>query len=89
MRRGPYFYSTLSNNHFVLHFNLIVFYFQGHYNDPNCRFTAPNAAQKVYQFEMVVGSCGVAFIDSGLTSGGQAYVEGMLVIILEPGVQVG
>jgi len=29
----------------------------------------------------------VAFIDSGLTSGGQAYVEGMLVIILEPGVQ--
>jgi hypothetical protein len=36
---------------------------------------------------MVVGQCGVAFIDSGLTSGGQAYVEGMLVIIVEPGVQ--
>lgn len=60
---------------------------QGHYSDPNCRFTAPNQGKLVYQFDMVVGQCGVAFIDSGLTSGGQAYVEGMLVIILEPGVQ--
>ncbi|XP_021949696.1 uncharacterized protein LOC110847138 isoform X1 [Folsomia candida] len=64
-----------------------VIYAKGHYSDPNCRFTAANQGQKVYQFEMVVGQCGVAYIDSGLTSGGQAHVEGMLVIILEPGVQ--
>jgi len=41
----------------------------------------------MYQFDMTVGQCGVAFIDSGLTAGGQAYVEGVLIIILEPGVQ--
>lgn len=36
---------------------------------------------------MVVGQCGISFIDAGLTSGGMAYVEGTLVAILEPGVQ--
>ncbi len=42
---------------------------------------------KMYQFDMMTGQCGVAFIDAGLTEGGQAYVEGLLVIIVEPGVQ--
>jgi len=41
----------------------------------------------MYQFELTTGECGVSFIDDGLTEGGQAYVEALLVIILEPGVQ--
>ncbi len=60
---------------------------QGHYSDPNCRFIGQNSGQKIYQFDMVEGQCGVSFIDAGLTSGGMAYVEGTLVAILEPGVQ--
>ncbi|CAL8095448.1 unnamed protein product [Orchesella dallaii] len=64
-----------------------IIYAKGHYTDPNCRFIGQNSGQKVYQFDMVVGQCGVAYIDSNLFDGGMAYVEGTVVTILEPGVQ--
>lgn len=34
-----------------------------------------------------MGQCGASFIDSGLKDGGQAYVDAVMVVIHEPGVQ--
>lgn len=80
---GNIFFHFLLSSFVCTCFNVFLLNsMQGHYNDPNCRFIRQNSGQKVYQFDMVVGQCGISFIDAGLTSGGMAYVEGTLVAIL-------
>ncbi|KAF0764469.1 Cuticlin-1 [Aphis craccivora] len=63
-----------------------VVYSKGFYNTPECRYVNPNSGQTKYSFKVMLNSCGTRFVDE-FSSGKQAYLENVLVIQNEPGIQ--
>ncbi|XP_060833953.1 uncharacterized protein LOC132917293 isoform X2 [Rhopalosiphum padi] len=63
-----------------------VVYSKGFYNTPECRYVNPNSGQTKYSFKVMLNSCGTRFVDD-FSSGKQAYLENVLVIQNEPGIQ--
>lgn len=63
-----------------------VIYSKGFYNTPECRYVNPNSGQTKYSFKVMLNSCGTHFVDE-FSSGKQAYLENVLVVQNEPGIQ--
>ncbi|XP_050523254.1 uncharacterized protein LOC126895442 [Daktulosphaira vitifoliae] len=63
-----------------------VIYSKGFYNNPECRYVTPNSGQTKYSFKVMLNSCGTHFVDE-FSSGKQAYLENVLVVQNEPGIQ--
>ncbi|CAI6364970.1 unnamed protein product [Macrosiphum euphorbiae] len=63
-----------------------VVYSKGFYNTPECRYVNPNSGQTKYSFKVMLNSCGTHFVDE-FSSGKQAYLENVLVVQNEPGIQ--
>lgn len=59
---------------------------QGFYNNPECRYVNPNSGQTKYSFKVMLNSCGTHFVDE-FSTGKQAYLENVLVVQNEPGIQ--
>ncbi|KAJ9581636.1 hypothetical protein L9F63_023177, partial [Diploptera punctata] len=70
---------------FNVPFNGII-YSKGHYRDEACRYVNQYSGQKTYSITVRLNSCGTQFIDQ-FKEGGQAYLENVLVIQNEPGIQ--
>ncbi|XP_054275827.1 uncharacterized protein LOC128994989 isoform X2 [Macrosteles quadrilineatus] len=66
-------------------FNGVV-YSKGFYNNPECRYVTPNSGQTKYSFTVMLNSCGTQFVDQ-FSEGKQAYLENVLVLQNEPGIQ--
>ncbi|XP_046679876.1 uncharacterized protein LOC124367236 [Homalodisca vitripennis] len=66
-------------------FNGII-YSKGYYSDPQCRYVSPNSGQTKFSFTVYMRSCGTQFIDE-FREGKQAYLENVLVLQNEPGIQ--
>ncbi|PSN42856.1 hypothetical protein C0J52_16198 [Blattella germanica] len=63
-----------------------VIYSKGFYKDESCRYVNSNSGQMHFSFTVRLNSCGTQFIDQ-FKEGGQAYLENVLVIQNEPGIQ--
>ncbi|VVC33437.1 Zona pellucida domain [Cinara cedri] len=63
-----------------------VVYSKGFYNNPECRYVNPNSGQTKYSFRVMLNSCGTHFVDE-FSTGKQAYLENVLVVQNEPGIQ--
>ncbi|XP_045483328.1 atrophin-1-like isoform X2 [Harmonia axyridis] len=63
-----------------------IIYSKGFYSNPECRYVAENSGQIKYTFTVSLNSCGTEFI-SAFDTLGQSYLENVLVIQNEPGVQ--
>jgi hypothetical protein len=59
---------------------------QGFYKDDACRYVREGSGQTRYTFTVTLNACGTQFIDQ-FQEGGQAYLENVLVIQNEPGIQ--
>ncbi|KAK6622556.1 hypothetical protein RUM44_002368 [Polyplax serrata] len=73
----------------TIEFNRIfngVIYSKGFYNLEKCRYVTENSGQQRYTFRVSLDSCGTQFIDQ-FDQGGQAYLENVLVLQNEPGIQ--
>lgn len=70
----------------VLYGTYIIDCFQGYYNSPECRYVTPNSGQVRYSFTVQLNSCGTQFVDQ-FSEGKQAYLENVLVLQNEPGIQ--
>ncbi|XP_043286507.1 uncharacterized protein [Venturia canescens] len=64
-----------------------VIYSKGFFTDPNCRYVSQNSGQKEYSFTVSLDSCGTEFINDFEGDAGQAYLENVLVLQNEPGIQ--
>jgi hypothetical protein len=60
--------------------------FQGFYSDESCRYVTEGTGQTRYSFTVRLNACGTQFIDQ-FREGGQAYLENVLVLQNEPGIQ--
>nr|XP_018909745.1 PREDICTED: uncharacterized protein LOC109038928 [Bemisia tabaci] len=72
-----------------LEFNKVfdgVIYSKGFYSSPECRYVEPNSGKTKFAFSVMLNSCGTQFID-GIMEGKQAYLENVLVLQGEPGIQ--
>uniref|UniRef100_A0A2H8TJT0 Cuticlin-1 n=1 Tax=Melanaphis sacchari TaxID=742174 RepID=A0A2H8TJT0_9HEMI len=63
-----------------------IIYSKGFYNSPECRYVNPNSGQTKYSFRVMLNSCGTRFVDE-FSSGKQSYLENVLVVQNEPGIQ--
>ncbi|CAB3380670.1 Hypothetical predicted protein [Cloeon dipterum] len=63
-----------------------VIYSKGFYNQPNCRYLDANSGRSQTEFTVSLDSCGTQFVDE-FSTGGQAYLENVLVLQNEPGIQ--
>lgn len=63
-----------------------IIYSKGFYSNPECRYVTENSGQVKYTFTVSLNSCGTEFI-SAFDTLGQSYLENVLVIQNEPGVQ--
>ncbi|KAF4521589.1 hypothetical protein B566_EDAN001309 [Ephemera danica] len=63
-----------------------VIYSKGFYNQPNCRYLQQGSNQNNAEFTVRLDSCGTQFVDE-FASGGQAYLENVLVLQNEVGIQ--
>lgn len=54
---------------------------------PECRYVAENSGQTKYSFTVNLDSCGTEFINDFEGEAGQAYLENVLVLQNEPGIQ--
>ncbi|KAK9892265.1 hypothetical protein WA026_019066 [Henosepilachna vigintioctopunctata] len=63
-----------------------IIYSKGYYNNLECRYVKENSGQIKYVFTVSLNSCGTEFI-SAFDTLGQSYLENVLVIQNEPGVQ--
>jgi hypothetical protein len=59
---------------------------QSFYKDESCRYVNEGTDQTLYSFTVRLNACGTQFIDQ-FKEGGQAYLENVLVIQNEPGIQ--
>lgn len=59
---------------------------QGFYNQQNCRYLEPNSGRANTEFTVNLDSCGTQFVDD-FANGGEAYLENVLVLQNEPGIQ--
>ncbi|XP_076386202.1 uncharacterized protein LOC100877451 isoform X2 [Megachile rotundata] len=64
-----------------------VIYSKGYYANPECRYVAQNSGQTKYTFTVSLDSCGTQFINDFAGEAGQAYLENVLVLQNEPGIQ--
>ncbi|XP_015600177.1 uncharacterized protein LOC107270055 isoform X2 [Cephus cinctus] len=64
-----------------------VIYSKGYYTNPDCRYVSQNSGQKEYSFTVSLDSCGTQFINDFEGEAGQAYLENVLVLQNEPGIQ--
>ncbi|XP_032674491.1 uncharacterized protein LOC116845648 isoform X2 [Odontomachus brunneus] len=64
-----------------------VIYSKGYYMNPECRYVAQNSGQTTYSFTVSLDSCGTQFINDFEGEAGQAYLENVLVLQNEPGIQ--
>ncbi|KAH0955197.1 hypothetical protein HN011_010539 [Eciton burchellii] len=64
-----------------------VIYSKGYYMNPECRYVAQNSGQTQYSFTVSLDSCGTQFINDFEGEAGQAYLENVLVLQNEPGIQ--
>jgi hypothetical protein len=63
-----------------------VIYSKGYYDTPECRYVNENSEQTRYKFTVSLNSCGTEFINAFDTQG-QSYLENVLVIQNEQGIQ--
>nr|XP_012223420.1 PREDICTED: uncharacterized protein LOC105672823 [Linepithema humile] len=64
-----------------------VIYSKGFYMNPECRYVEQNSGQTQYSFTVNLDSCGTQFINDFEGEAGQAYLENVLVLQNEPGIQ--
>ncbi|XP_063986064.1 EGF-like domain-containing protein 1 [Diachasmimorpha longicaudata] len=64
-----------------------VIYSKGFYGTPECRYVAENSGQTKYSFTVSLDSCGTEFINDFEGEAGQSYLENVLVLQNEPGIQ--
>ncbi|XP_014469202.1 PREDICTED: uncharacterized protein LOC106741582 [Dinoponera quadriceps] len=64
-----------------------VIYSKGFYTNPECRYVAQNSGRTTYSFTVNLNSCGTQFINDFEGEAGQAYLENVLVLQNEPGIQ--
>ncbi|KAG5311345.1 LIP3 Lipase, partial [Pseudoatta argentina] len=67
-------------------FNGII-YSKGYYANPECIYVKENSGSIQYSFTVNLDSCGTQFINDFKGATGQAYLETVLVLQNEPGVQ--
>ncbi|XP_059055631.1 uncharacterized protein LOC131849558 isoform X2 [Achroia grisella] len=63
-----------------------IIYSQDHYNQPDCVYVRENSNQIKYSFTVSLNTCGTRFF-SDFQNEGQAYLENVLVLQNEPGIQ--
>ncbi|XP_026750689.2 uncharacterized protein LOC113511271 isoform X2 [Galleria mellonella] len=63
-----------------------IIYSQDHYNQPECVYVRENSNQIKYSFTVSLNTCGTRFF-SDFQNEGQAYLENVLVLQNEPGIQ--
>ncbi|XP_018332371.1 uncharacterized protein LOC108741896 [Agrilus planipennis] len=73
------------NIEFNREFNGII-YSKGYYNNPDCRYVQENSGQTTYSFTVNLNSCGTEFVN-GFDTQGQSYLENVLVLQNEAGIQ--
>ncbi|XP_053994751.1 uncharacterized protein LOC128885036 [Hylaeus volcanicus] len=64
-----------------------VIYSKGYFMTPECRYVEQNSGQTKYSFTVSMDSCGTQFINDFAGEAGQAYLENVLVLQNEPGIQ--
>ncbi|XP_029163480.1 uncharacterized protein LOC114934932 [Nylanderia fulva] len=64
-----------------------LIYSKGFYMNPECRYVEQNSGQTQYSFTVNLDSCGTQFINDFEGEAGQAYLENVLVLQNEPGIQ--
>lgn len=57
---------------------------QGFFTNPDCRYVAQNSGQTRYSFTLSLNSCGTQFINDFAGQAGQAYLENVLVLQVDP-----
>ncbi|XP_021919231.1 uncharacterized protein LOC110829622 [Zootermopsis nevadensis] len=73
------------NLEFNREFNGVI-YSKGFYNEDSCRYVNEGTGQTQFSFTVRLNACGTQFIDE-FKEGGQAYLENVLVIQNELGIQ--
>lgn len=63
-----------------------IIYSQDHFNEPECVYVRENSNQVKYSFTVSLNKCGTRFF-SDFENEGQAYLENVLVLQNEPGIQ--
>ncbi|XP_050673010.1 uncharacterized protein LOC126970923 isoform X1 [Leptidea sinapis] len=63
-----------------------IIYSQDHYKEPECVYVRENSNQIKYSFTVSLNTCGTRFF-SDFENEGQAYLENVLVLQNEPGIQ--
>lgn len=63
-----------------------IIYSKGFYNNQDCRYVNENSGQTKYSFTVRLDSCGTEFVNAFDTQG-QSYLENVLVLQNEPGIQ--
>lgn len=63
-----------------------VIYSKGFYSNSECRYVKENSGQTKYSFTVSLNSCGTEFVNAFDTQG-QSYLENVLVLQNEPGIQ--
>ncbi|XP_048505752.1 uncharacterized protein LOC105692110 isoform X2 [Athalia rosae] len=64
-----------------------VIYSKGFYTDSNCQYVKQGTGETKYSFTVSLDSCGTQFINDFEGEAGQAYLENVLVLQNEPGIQ--
>ncbi|XP_066582170.1 uncharacterized protein [Prorops nasuta] len=64
-----------------------VIYSKGYFMNPDCRYVEQNSGKTQYSFTVSLDSCGTQFINDFEGEAGQAYLENVLVLQNEPGIQ--
>ncbi|XP_018314026.1 uncharacterized protein [Mycetomoellerius zeteki] len=64
-----------------------VIYSKGYYANPECIYVKENSGSTRYSFTVNLDSCGTQFINDFKGANGQAYLETVLVLQNEPGIQ--
>ncbi|TGZ32768.1 Uncharacterized protein DBV15_00931 [Temnothorax longispinosus] len=64
-----------------------VIYSKGFYMNPECTYVKQNSGSTMYSFTVNLDTCGTQFINDFEGEAGQAYLENVLVLQNEPGIQ--
>ncbi|XP_044739063.1 uncharacterized protein LOC123300509 [Chrysoperla carnea] len=63
-----------------------IIYSKGYFSDPACRYVTENSGQTKFTFTLTINQCGTEFI-SAFETEGQSYLENVLVLQNEAGIQ--
>lgn len=64
-----------------------IIYSKGYFMNPECTYVRQNSGSTQYSFTVNLDSCGTQFINDFEGEAGQAYLENVLVLQNEPGIQ--